>query len=305
MAGDATEKVLDELNTLRIERQAVVTAREREMRESCPELKALDMQIARCCLRDKSPLPGLRLQREAIISQWLTERALPQNWLSPSPNCGTCKDTGYAEGKLCSCVRNEASRRLFSEAGLTANSPSFEKFDLSIFPEDRKVADGRTTVRERMAFLKELGLSYSDKYPELQKPNMLFTGKPGRGKTYLMDCIAGRVISRGYWVIRATAFGVNDIMAKALFDRADPDSLFECDLLVLDDIGSEPLLNKVTISSFFNLLNERSIKGKPFIISTNLTADEILKRYGDRIFSRMTDARSTRVIEFDGVDLRR
>jgi DNA replication protein DnaC len=304
MAGDITEKVLDDLNAKRLQRQALSATHEKAMRESCPELKAIDAQIARCSLSDKPALPGLLKKRESTVSKWLKSNGHPDTWLIPAQDCTICGDTGYTQGKLCTCVRNETARRLFDEAGLTKNSPSFDKFDLSVFSGSERVSGGRT-VREFMETMREGGISYSDNFPDVQIPNMLFTGKPGRGKTFLMDCIASRVISRGFWVVRATAFGVNDVMAKALFDRADPESLFACDLLALDDLGSEPILNKVTISSMFSLLNERAAKGRPFIVSTNLTPEEILKRYGDRVFSRIADARTTRVIEFEGEDLRR
>lgn len=304
MAEDYTEKVLDEMNTRRLDLLALIAVREREMREDCCELKDIEVRIAHASLRNRSALPELLIMRQRISTQWLTEHNKPKGWLNPAYNCDICKDTGYIDGKLCACVRNEAARRMFRDAGLTDNSPSFERFDLSMFSETTRTKNGRT-LREYMAFLRDLGLSYSDRFPKLQTPNLLLSGPTGCGKTFILDSIAGRVISRGFWVVRTTAFGVNDIMAKALFGRADPDSLFDCDLLALDDLGSEPLLNKVTISSLFSLLNERIAKGKPFIISTNLKPGEILQRYNERIFSRMTDARSTRIIEFEGVDLRR
>jgi DNA replication protein DnaC len=304
MTSAVIEKVLDELSARRNSREDLLSLRGRRLRNECPDVKQLDLKIIHASLRDRASLPGLLEQRSALISQWLKANGLPGDWLSPAYSCDACGDTGYVNGKLCSCVHNEAAKRMFAEAGLTGDSPTFEKYDLSLFSDDRKMRNG-STRREFMAFLKDLGISYADRFPEIQKPNMLFTGDTGCGKSFLLDCIASRVISRGYWAVRATAYAVNDVMAKALFDRADPESLFACDLLALDDLGSEPILNKVTISSLFSLLNERVCKGKPFIVSTNLTPEEILKRYGDRVFSRIADARTTRVIEFEGEDLRR
>lgn len=304
MTGEYTDRVLDELKTRRLERQALLFVREREMREDCPEMKDIDVRIAGAALRDRASLPGLRAEREKAVSQWLKSHGRPEEWLNPPFSCAQCEDTGYVSGRLCPCVRNETARRMFSEAGLTSCSPSFESFDFNLFPDNVKLPGGHT-VRSRMQILRDYGLRYADSFPEPPLPNLLFTGKPGLGKSYLLDCIAGRVIARGHWVVRATAFSVNDVMAKALFDRADPDSLFECDLLALDDLGSEPILNKVTISSLFNLLNERMIHARPFVISTNLTPEEILNRYGDRVFSRMTDSRTTGILKFEGVDLRR
>lgn len=302
MAGNYTETVLDELQSKRLSQQALIASRERDMRESCPALKALDLAIARAARQDKNLLPELYAQRRQTVAQWLEARGFSEDWFITTPGCAQCGDTGYTNGVLCACVRNEAARRMFSDAGLTDKSPTFARFDLNVFP-DKRLPNGRT-LREQMAAFRDYAINYSDYFPAVPMPNLLFSGKPGCGKTFLLDCIAGRVIERGYWVVRATAFSVNDIMAKAIFDRADPDSLFDCDLLALDDLGTEPIFNKVTINSLFNLLNERMMRGKPFIISTNLTADEILKRYGERIFSRMADQRTTRIFEFEGGDLR-
>ncbi len=303
MANNHIEFVLNELQTTRLQRLAMVADRERGLRETCPDLKALDLSIARAARLEKGLLPNLYEQRRQLLSQWLSDQALPADWLTPPPDCAKCGDTGYVQGALCACVRNEAARRMFAEAGLTDSSPSFTRFNLEVFP-DKRLANGHT-LREQMERIRDYALNYATHFPSVPMPNLLFSGRPGCGKTFLLDSIAGRVIERGFWVVRATAFSVNDLMAKAMFDRADPDSLFACDLLALDDLGTEPIFNKVTINSFFNLVNERLANGKPTIISTNLTTDEILKRYGDRIFSRITDQRTTRIFEFEGVDLRK
>jgi len=302
MLNEIVDAVLEEMRDRNIQRSLLSNARRREMLGECPEIREIDIQIAREAYAH-ADVAGLVAKRNKAVKKWLDSKKLPPDYLEPVPACASCGDSGSIGGRLCTCVRNEVARRMFADAGLSDGGPSFERFDLSIFPADAATRNG-VSVRDFMQGLRENSIVYSDKFPALKKPNMLFTGRPGLGKTYLMDCIAARVIARGFWVVRATAFHVNDVMAKALVERADPDSLYECDLLVLDDMGTEPVLNKVTISSFFNLFNERNAKGKPFILSTNLPLEGLLQRYGDRIFSRITDQRLTQVIEFEGVDLR-
>ncbi len=302
MAGEFVEQILNEMSAKKDARLAAAAGRARTVRDACPELKAVELEIARAARAGKETLPELMARREALVGRWLAEQGLPQEWLLAQPDCPLCSDNGFSGGQLCTCVRNEVSRRMYRDAGLTQNSPSFEKYDLSLFPDTVMTKSG-ATVRDYMAFLREMGQTYAARFPGLQKPNLLFTGPTGCGKTYLLDCIAAELIKRGFWVVRATAFGANEIMAKAVFEKANPDHLFDCDLLALDDLGSEPLFSK-TKTYLFNLLNERMAAGRPYIVSTNLSAGEILQRYEERIFSRITDQRTTRIFEFEGVDLR-
>lgn len=303
MSNDIIDIILNELNDKRSAKSRTALSNLDEIKRLSPKLKSIEIQIAKAALHDRASLPVLRQQYDSLLNDCLKERGLSGAFVEPQADCITCADTGFCNGKLCACVKNEAAKRMYSEAGLTNSSPSFDKFNLSLFLPGETTEDGKP-LQQYMRALRDFGINYCEQFPQNTRPNLLFYGKPGRGKTFMMDCIAGSVISKGYWTIRATAFHVNDIMAKALFDKANPDNLFDCDLLLLDDLGSEPLLNKVTISSLFNLFNERSIANKPFIISTNLTKEEILKRYGDRIFSRLTDKRTTSIIRFEGIDLR-
>ena len=304
MPENYTENVLEEWKSRRSLRQAQAAEREAQMRRECPAIRELDSALARAALRDREAYHRLLASRPALVSTWLREQGLPEDYFTVPIDCPRCTDTGYADGTLCACVRNEVARRMFSDAGIAEDGPSFDRFDLSIFPDNIRAGNG-LPVRGYMKRLRDACADYAERFPDNQAVNRLFYGMSGVGKTYMLDCIARRLIERGFWVVRSTAFRVNDIMAKAMFERADPDSLFECDLLALDDLGVEPLLNKVTIASLTNLFNERAQQGKPFLISTNLRPEEIMRRYGERLFSRLTDTRTTKIYEFEGVDLRR
>ncbi len=301
MANDYVDLALNALKSRRDTRDALADARRRQLYEGCPGLRTLELAIARAARTAPETLPALTAQRLALTEQWLADQSLPADWLTPPPGCALCADTGWRGGALCACVRNEAARRMFADAGLKDNGPSFDRYDLSVFPADAQTSAG-LPLREHMARLRDMALGWADRFPN--PTNLVFHGRPGLGKSYLMDCVARRVIDRGYWVVRATAFRVNDVMAKALAERADPDPFFDCDLLVIDDLGAEPVLNKVTVSSFFNLFNERNAAGKPYLVSTNLPPEGLLQRYGERVFSRLTDTRLNQLIAFEGVDLR-
>lgn len=304
MPENYTESVLEEWKNRRIDRVAQRTQREAQMRLQSAEIRALDSAIARAARQDREAYAALTARRPALIAAWLREQGLQEDHLDLPVDCPRCGDSFFVGGSLCSCVRNEVARRMFRDAGICADGPSFERFDLNLFSESKRAGNG-LSVREYMRRLRDACADYAERFPDNPAVNRVFYGASGVGKTYMLDCIARRAIERGHWVVRTTAFRVNETMAKAMFERADPDSLFECDLLALDDLGVEPLLNKVTIASLTNLFNERAQQGKPFILSTNLNPEEILRRYGERLFSRLMDTRTTKIYEFEGTDLRR
>ena len=75
----------------------------------------------------------------------------------------------------------------------------------------------------------------------------------------------------------------------------------EADLLIIDDLGTE-VTNPVSVQFLFDIVNKRTVLSKKMIISTNLTMDGILKKYTDRLFSRLCE--SFEILNFAGEDIR-
>lgn len=293
-------EVLDELTRRRARRQQQLQELNREVNARYPAVRDLSRTLRRAAVAgDKPAVEAAQEKLTTAQEKALAEMGYAPDALRDTPGCPLCRDTGYADGQLCACVRNEAARRMLGGCAL----PDFSCFSADFYSQT-PVQPG-ITQRDYMARLRELMQTYCAQFPDNQRGNVLFTGKAGLGKTYLMDCMGSELIHRGFSVIRITAYQLNEWMLKAMRGESSLDTLLSCDALLLDDMGSEPLLNKVTITGFFNVFNERLLAGRAFVVTTNLTPAEIQERYGDRVFSRLLDQRMTSVIPFLGADVRR
>lgn len=222
--------------------------------------------------------------------------------LTPQYNCKKCNDTGYYNGKICDCVvsrYNDLVKQMSSYSNIV--DFTFDDFDANIFLDNE--------IREKMVKLYSSSKKFCDNFPNTNKTNLVFLGPTGVGKTYLVSAIANSLIQKHQLVNYLTAFELNQMFLR--YHIADINSktsilenLINCDLLVIDDLGTEPMLNNVTREYLFLLLNERSIRNKHIIISTNLSIDGLLDRYGERIFSRLADKRKSQIIQINNVDLR-
>ena len=136
---------------------------------------------------------------------------------------------------------------------------------------------------------------------------MLIAGKSGLGKTFLLKCIAQRVAQRGYTPTYVSAYRLFETTRQAYMENnsALMNPYMDVQLLLIDDLGSEPLMNNVTVTQLFNLLNERQMAGRHTVISTNLNMKELQERYTERIASRLLDETGCARLTFTGSDIRR
>ncbi|MDD3242208.1 MAG: ATP-binding protein [Eubacteriales bacterium] len=296
MSDRVYRDILDEQAARRAAREQAAAGRYHELLAQDAALREAARTVRHAALTGEGEQTA-REAWEALCARALAARGWSADALNPAPECPLCGDRGYVQGRLCACVRNAAAQRLLGGSRVRG----FADFDETVYPE-APIPPG-VTQRAYMARLRGMMEQYCLDYPQ-SRENYVFTGKAGLGKTYLMECMGAELMKRGASVARVTAFQVNAMMARALRGEDSMGVLMDSDVLLLDDMGSEPLLNKVTIAGFFNLFNERSIAGRPVITTTNLTPAEIQERYGDRVFSRMLDKRTTRVIPFYGADVR-
>ena len=296
------------------ERNAAEEARRREeVRARVPQaarlMDARQAMIERFCrqaLTDESFVtPEAELRKaNAGIRAALAAAGYPEDYLEPVARCPKCMDTGVMDGDVrreCDCYRQRA---LELSSAVTDGTQSFEAFDAQVFPET--VPEGLTiTQRKAMLLLKNHFEKYADSFPAQQPRDLLLYGKSGLGKTYLLSCIARRLQERGYRAELVSAYDVIRIMRDAYFGREDDTArLYDADLLLIDDLGMEPMMENITIEQLFQLINARRSRGLAMVFSTNLNTEEIKRRYNERIASRLFDHTLCQVVELLGQDVR-
>ena len=243
------------------------------------------------------------------ITALLRQHGFQEDYLDPVCRCKTCQDTGFVGDLVrqrCECFNQEFYRRLYRAMGLPeSTSQTFEEFNPALFSAEK--FPGKTySQRDLMNVIRKTCEAYADKYPDVPVKDMLLMGQSGLGKTYLMHAIAKRLIQRGVNVLLISAYKFHEIARKAYMtgDSAPMDDLLAADVLMIDDMGAEPLMENITIVQWFNLINERQLRRKATIISTNLMEDELRRRYTERIASRLLGGQC-KLIQFAGDDIRR
>lgn len=276
-------------------RRQALTARRPRLKEIEADMSQSLMQVTRAVL-DGGDVAGAveriksrNLALQAEMAAILAEEGCPYPNLEPQYTCPRCEDTGYAGGKMCVCLdallKEEACRRLNRTAAMPA--ASFEEMSLSYYP-DAPDADG-IVPRRRM----EEVLRYCREYAENFVPgadSLLLRGPTGTGKTHVSLAIAQTAAEKGNAVVYGPVQALLHQIEKEHFGRAEgssEDMLAGCDLLVLDDLGTE-FNSAFYLSCLYNLINTRMLEGRTTILSTNLNQNQLRERYGDQIASRIT-----------------
>lgn len=242
------------------------------------------------------------------IRTLLTENGYPADYLAPVYHCPLCKDTGRIGETIkepCECLKKAYQEKLRKKIGLNGmRAETFETFDTSVFP-DEKIPGLDFTQREMMQLYRTVCEKWANEYPEAEYRDLLLTGSTGLGKTFLLRAMAERLIERDINVLIISAYKMLEILRKSYFENDDSaNELLDAQVLMIDDLGSEPLMQNVTVEQLFNLLNERQNRGLSTVISTNLEMAKFRERYTERIASRLRDSRSCKVISLLGKDIR-
>jgi len=282
-----------------------------QLNEINKEISFLSVKQARKLLEgDDNALEELK-QELRILSdkklELLTNAGFPVNYLEPVYDCPDCKDTGYIDNKKCHCFQKAIIDLLYTQSNLKTilQKENFDTFSFQYYSENH--VDAKTGRSSRNAIQKayetawEFINTFSDDFR-----NLFLYGDTGVGKTFLSNCIAKELIDRSYSVIYFSAHELFDTLAKSKFDRDDAadqmnEHIFDCDLLIIDDLGTE-LANSFTVSQLFLCLNERLLRKKSTIISTNLSLESLVNTYSERTFSRITS--NYTMLKLTGDDIR-
>ena len=252
----------------------------------------------------KEKIEEARKENEAMLEKrraLLVALGYPADYTEIHYECKACNDSGYLDdARMCSCMKHALALEGFRASGIgdAIDRQTFETFSLSHYEDDPQIlllmTDNFECIRQ-----------YANEFDGSCR-NLLLVGGTGLGKTHLSTAIARTVIERGYSVLYDTAHNVfSDFNYDQFKSRPDEalraEKYFECDLLILDDLGTE-VQTKNTNSYFYNLINTRMNRSKSTVISTNLLASEVIERYGDRMASRLFGNYVT--LHFRGKDIR-
>ena len=238
----------------------------------------------------------LNTQKDAILTR--------AGVVKPSVACSKCDDSGFSKGKLCDCVNEIAKKLVFDELSksMPLNDCRFDNFDLNLY-SDKPNKNG-VVPRKRVSAILERCKQFVDNFSENTR-SLLLTGNTGLGKTHLSLAIVSELSAKGYDVVYGSAQNLFSAAEKEHFSFSGEtdaqDALLNCDLLVIDDLGTE-FYSSFVASLFYNIINSRILNKKPTIINTNLNFDSLEERYNARITSRFIGNYDMK--EFIGDDIR-
>ena len=250
---------------------------------------------------EKLKASNMKAQKE--LENIIAGFGFPSNYLEIWHKCEKCKDTGYADDKMCDCMKKLC--RDIEYKKLNETSPlelsSFDTFSLEYYSKEGGCNSDNQFMKNTLQKCRQ----YANEFPRHSK-SLLFQGGPGLGKTHLSLAIARQVIDNGYGVVYVSAPIIFDKIENQHYDFRKSEfetinNLTECDLLIIDDLGAE-VDTKYKSSVLYNILNSRMLTSKPTIISTNLSLGDIEKRYDIRTVSRIIGTMER--IEFVGTDIR-
>ena len=235
--------------------------------------------------------------------EYLAENGLEADAFEPKYSCGICNDTGFANGAVCSCFEKRVIEENFksSNIGDTLAHQTFENFSLDYY-SDKNLENFSFSPRDSMKRNFDVCVTFAEKFDKSAK-SLLFLGGTGLGKTFLSTCIANRLLALGKSVIYISAVDFFKRIEKARFDNENTDViLFEsCDLLIIDDLGTEAP-SVYTTAVFSDILDKRIRCGKKMIFSSNNALSEFKNLYGERVYSRLAGEFDCRL--FMGKDIR-
>ena len=283
-----------------------------------PRIREIDMQLRRTMaqaaqaaflqgsdgreMMDQVRQKNLELQQERAI---LAMENFEEGYLDDSPICDKCGGSGYIGSNMCECLRELCRQEQKKEVSILSGSrETFNQFRLDYYPDrvDPKYGASPRTIMERnLRICRTYALTFTP-----DAGNLLFVGGTGLGKTFLSACIARAVADRGCSVVYESAGHLFGKLEQAKFNpseetRREAARFTECDLLILDDLGTE-MPGQFVTAAFYSLLNDRILAGKAMVISTNLNMDELSRRYSPQIASRLQG--SFQGLTFVGEDIR-
>ena len=310
-------KILALYDQIRLEEEAEFRKRKTHIENTHPEIIELDYKIGKLCIElSISALKSiynrdeyLHALREKIMdlrmkkSELLVSNGFDMEYLNLHYRCTNCRDTGFIGNTKCSCFKQKVIDVYYTGSELRSmlKTHNFDNFKLDYYPSRKSELESESPKKniqkilsKSMSFLKNFNTS---------DENLLFYGGPGTGKTFLSHCITKELMDKGSFVVYRTAEQLIKGLKEIRFngDTSLEELLINCDLLIIDDLGTEQL-SDFTKMEMFNLLNTKLLKQKKMLVSTNLTLENLSNTYSERITSRLLG--NFTACKFFGEDIR-
>jgi len=279
-----------------------------ELRATMAELIGVALGPDTDSLVEDIRLKNLELQKERQVE--IKRAGFAENYLDDEYMCDKCHDTGYVNAKMCICLKNlyDEEQRESLSCLFKLGNETFDNFNLTYY-NDSPTPDSSISPRRIMEDVYEICVEYARKFGS-KSMNLFFNGAPGLGKTFLSACIARVVADKGYSVVYDMAASMFAKFEDAKFLRSDDieglrnetKRYLECDLLIIDDLGTE-MTTAFTISALYEIVNTRLVTGKKTLVNSNLTMNELHRRYSEQTMSRLEG--EYQVLTFYGDDIRK
>lgn len=291
--------------------------RRNELEKKLPQISELEsrigslsVQLSIGLLDKKKNKPQLLAQMKERITdlrvkkfELLNEKGYPANYLEIHYNCNKCSDTGFIGNNKCSCYKQKLVSLYYKNSDLKEmlSESNFDHFNFELFSRE-PIVSGNDTPRKNMEMIVHKAQSYIDNFSN-HTENLLFVGTPGTGKTYLSSCIAKELLDKGYLVVYRTSDDLIRNLKTIKFenDFSLENLILNCDLLIIDDLGTEQI-SEYSKTELFNFINKKLLKHKKMITSTNLNIRILVENYSERISSRLLG--NFTLYKFYGDDIR-
>lgn len=302
---------------IRNEEASALVKRKEEVERKLPEVFDLERRIGKLCVElSMCAFKGLANQEEYMgalrkkitdlrvrKTELLVSNGYSTEYLSLTYRCPKCKDTGYIGASKCICYKQKLVQLYYKESELAdvLREHNFDNFSLDYYSQ-RRTGEEPESPRKNMEKILSKSMNFIRTFP-VNKENLLFYGNSGTGKTFLSHCLAKELLDKGHLVVYRTA---EELIQNLRHVRFDNDStleelLIDCDLLIIDDLGTEQI-NDFSKTELFNILNKKLLKQKKMLVSTNYTLKELSKTYSERITSRLFG--NFNLCKFYGEDIR-
>lgn len=313
--------IMREYENIRANNRAAQVRRIEEVYEKIPKMRELNSSTGSLAVSRykeslksgefsstdlKKDIDSIKHKKEKLLK----EAGFSTDYMDIRYDCNDCKDTGYIDGKKCHCLQSKIRRLLYAQSNLEdiVGKENFDNFSFEYYDDKNLLPSQNITNAKYMEGVKKFCEAFTDKYfnpdrsknekkslqqGESDRKSIVFSGSTGVGKTYLSNCIAKVLLDRYYSVIYLSAKELFETLVKINIEKSEEQKylllakeVYECDMLIIDDLGSE-LFNHFTTSEFFHIINRRINTERSTIISTNLSLDKMRDTYSERVTSRI------------------